>query len=99
MPFYLCIILLREETASKGTIKKLLKKSTKNTFNKQENMNFLLKEYNTKDNFNNNKKTSKTDMFRLPIIFNLSLLDWVTLSKLYPTFKFMKIALKFVLWQ
>lgn len=99
MPFYLFIILSREEIVFKGTIKRPLKKSMKNTFNKQENMSFLLKEYNIKDSFNNNKKINKTDTFRLPITFSLSLLDWVILLKPYQTFKCIKSALKFVLWQ
>lgn len=71
----------------------------KNTFRKQENMNSLLKEFNIKNSFNNNKKINRVDTFKSQKIFSLSLLAWETLLRPYQTFKCMKNALKSVQWQ
>ena len=99
MPFCLFITLSQGEIAYKDTIKKLLKKLMKNTLKKLVNINFHLKEYNIKESSNNKKKINKIDTYKLQIIFNLSLLDWVILLKSFQTFKCTKNVSEFVQWQ
>ena len=71
----------------------------KNTLKKLVNINFHLKEYNIKESSNNKKKINKIDTYKLQIIFNLSLLDWVILLKSFQTFKCTKNVSEFVQWQ
>ncbi len=97
-PFFWHTIWSHAETVSSDTTRRQCKKSTKNTSNKQASINCQNKEFSTKGNNKNNKKTNKIDIWKSSKTFNPSLWDLVTLSRPFQISRATKRLTRSVLW-